>query len=400
VESALFLQIMALSTAAEGSPQREIAGYAAKHICQRIDPAPAWWQAVKQDLRKLLASYAASASATDRMVASEALLALAVQGEDVRRWVGPDVTGFWRPSWPNQQADIDAIEVLLAPGGSVAPGASAALGTVVAQQQLARRLGEALSADARFDGDGALKRQSDLRETLWPLSHQQCGKDYIGDALQALHALGERPEGFTFDLVRLLMLHPLWDVGECGSNLLAELVLLSQGRCMAWVDALMASDEAHWRLRYGAVDAAYTAGMADGYAKFLEVVVIAGKSDAARDPYGRVRGICADDLYAFLKPQDSSSRRALLAPGQPLAGLLRHWLATADDIWLLEYLHALMRLLATGRAQLPEVVNGLMRGDLTPLIPRDLGGPFYDLEPEAFLAAVEAKRLAEGSALS
>ncbi len=389
---ALFDRIVTLAGADEGSPQREIAGYAAKHICQRIDPPPAWWKRVREPLQALLAHNAASHSATDRMVAGEALVALAVQGEDVRRWVSPDQTLFWQPRWPNQQADIDAIHVLLAGNGAVPAGHSPAMASLIEQQALATRLGEALSTDSRFEHGAALGDWQDLRETLWPMAHQQCGKDYVGEALVVLHGLGERPEGLAFDLVRLLMLHPLWDVGECGANLLADLVKRSQGRCMAWVDALMASGDAHWRLRYGAVDAAYTAGTTDGYAKFLDVVVRAGHSSAQRDPYGRVRGICADDLYAFLEQQDSMRRRSLLAADQPLTGLLQHWLATADDIWLLEYLHALMQLLGTGRQQLPEVMRRLLAGPLSPALPRDAGRPFYELDSADFLQRVEAIR--------
>lgn len=392
---ALWQQILSLSEASEGSPQREVAGYAVKHICQRIDPEPPWWQAeeVLQPLRSLLARYAASGSATDRMVASEALLALAVQGEDVRSWVPPEVERFWHPAWPNQQAEVDAIQVLLASGRELETP-SPAQSTVLAQQALAARLGRALGNHALFGPGAALGEQQALRETLWPMSHQQCGKDYVGDALQALHGLGERPEGFAFDLVQLLMLHPLWDIGEVGSNLLADLVKRSQGRRMTWVDALMATDDAHWRLRYGAVDAAFTAGAVDGYAKFCDVVVRAGMSDDARDPYHRVRGICADDLHAYLKQLDSDRRRAALAPGQPLALLLQHWLRTADDIWLLEYLHAVMHLLGTGRQQLPEVVASLLQVELAAALPQDAGRPFHELERDEFLKRVELARAA------
>jgi hypothetical protein len=387
-------QIVALSQHAEGSPQREIAGYAIKHICQRIEPAP-WWQgsaALQQEIRALLARHAASSSATDRMVAGEALLALAIQDVDVRAWVAPEVGVFWQPRWPNLQADVDAIHALLAPGEAAAAGAAPGLASVLAQQALAARLGQALRGDPLFAAGAVLADQQDLRETLWPMAHQQCGKEYVGDALCELLALGDAPQGFAFDVVRLLMLHPLWDVGECGANLLADLVKQSQGRCMAWVDALMESDEAHWRLRYGAVDAAFTAGTVDGYAKFREVVVVAGMADAQRDPYGRVRGICADDLYAYLERQDRAQRRLLLAPGQPLARLVAHWLATADDIWLLEYLHALMRMLSADRHAQAEVVEPLMRAPLAPALPHLPGTPFYTLDADEFLRRVEDQR--------
>ena len=388
----LFDEISSLADADEGSAQREIAGYAIKHICQRIEPAP-WWEPAAAALQPLIGRYAISASPTDRMVAGEALLALAVQGVPVFDWVKAEVSPFWQPHWPNLRADVDSIRVLLQAKGDSLHEANPALTTVVQQHRLAGQLAKSLQSDPLLDGDSALSAVKDLPEALWPQAHQQCGKSVFDAALDALAGIADKPTGFAFDLVRLLMLHPLWDVTECGANLLADLIKRSRDKpLMSWVDALMESDAAHWRLRYGAVDAAYTAGRVDGYAKFLQVVVKAGYSDRASDPYGRVRGICGDDLNAFIKQLDGERRRALLAPEQPLGALVRHWLESADDIWLIEYLHALMHMIALERPALPEVASALMPDLLAEALRVEAGCPFYELSDDEFLERVEARR--------
>jgi len=388
----LFDDIGTLADAPEGSAQREIAGYAIKHICQRIEPEP-WWKAVAPALKPMIERSARSPSPTDRMVAGEALLALAVQGVAVFEWVPADVAGFWQPYWPNLCGDIDAIRVLLSQRAGTAPGSAPALATVLQQHRLADQLAKRLQSDPLLDIGGALCTVKDLSDAIWPQAHQQCGKSVFDAALDPLAGIADEPNGFAFDLVRVLMLHPLWDVTECGANLLADLIKHCRDKpLMSWIDALLDSDVAHWRLRYGAVDAAYTAGRVDGHAKFIQAVLKAGYSDSQSDPYGRVRGICCDDLNAYMKDLDGEQRRALLAPDRPLGALVRHWLETADDVWLLEYLHALMHMLALQRPALPEVANALMPATLAEALRVDAMCPFYELSGDQFLERVEARR--------
>jgi len=59
---------------------------------------------------------------------------------------------------------------------------------------------------------------------------------------------------------------------------------------------------------------------------------------------------------------------------------------------LLEYLHALMHMLALQRPALPEVANALMPATLAEALRVDAMCPFYELSGDQFLERVEARR--------
>lgn len=398
----LLAEIEAMATDAADDDRREIAGYALKHICQRLDPQP-WWRVIEPTLRRLVAGFAASASEGDRMVAGEILLALALQGEPVTGdgWVAD--AGFWRPVWPNLAVDVAAIHVALGerPEG---PDAEARLGPLVMQelasawqqQALADALTERLLDDPLFskaDGEATLQR---LYDVVLSQAQQQADKTALGDAFAALERLVDRVEhrGLLSDLVRRLMLHPLWDVTESASNLVSDLIQRQAPRGDRWwlVDALVEADPALWRLRYGGVDAAFTAGAVHGYARF-RAALLKMKDDC----HCRVRGICVDDLRAWVRPSraagrhtDSAHRRRILRDPE-IAQLVQRWLTEADDSWLLEYLYLLLHDIACQEPKDLPLVRQLMPASLSRWLQLDGSRPFYLLDRQTFLERMEAR---------
>lgn len=390
--------IEAMAHDAQDDGRREIAGYALKHICQRIHGG-AWWRDVAGTLKALAGRYARSETSVDRMVAGEMLLSLAMQGEPVMQWFAPDpaLDAFWDPSWPNLRADIAAIRAAV-PAGAPPAGAEMeqAVASCAEHDALAQRLTDRLLADALFTASDSSPGLSRLHGIVASMAEQQCDKAVLDAALPDIEAIVDDPQQreLVFDLVCRLMLHPLWDVTESASNLVADLIK-RQGRSNRWwlIERLLASDAALWRLRYGAVDAAYTAGAVDGCAKFKQALLQVG-----RDAHCRVRGICADDFRAWVLYADAPARRAILRDPEIVA-LLRCWLEEADDTWLLEYLHLLTHELAHGRLRDPAALKALLPEKLSRFLAPDGARAFYDLSGDEFLARIEAQRRAEWQAL-
>lgn len=391
----LLADIEAMAADAADESRREIAGYAFKHICQRVHGG-AWWSSIAGVIQAQATTLACSAEAVDRMVAGEMLLSLALQGEPVVRWLAePEArAAFWDPYWPNLRCDIAAIHAAC---GSAAPPEddaemAAALASCALHDTLAQTLTDRLLDDALFKSAAAPHSLVRLVDAVASMAVQQCDKAALDDTLGALEALVDRDETreLVFDLVRRLMLHPLWDVTESASSLVSDLIERQDRKERWWlIDRLLDCDPAQWRLRYGAVDAAYNAGAVDGYKKFKQALLAVG-----RDAHCRVRGICADDLRAWMLYADTPTRRAVLTD-PAVVSLLQCWLTQADDCWLLEYLHLLLHELHQRPGD-----RGLIKALLPAQRSRFLaaaedGREFYLQDGKEFLARIEDQRRQE-----
>jgi NACHT domain len=390
---------------AEDADDREIAGYALKHLCQKIDPRP-WWKDIEPTIRELAARYAFADAAVDRMVGGEMLLALAIQDVPVRDWFAgrEGADRFWRPYWPNLRMDIEAICAYA--GEEPAPQAPLPgddfQSSFAAAREQGRRADEMAAGFAKhplFDANRKGPKLWRLQWAVGSLKDQQCDKVALDESLDDLSQLVDSPEHkrLVLDVICRLMLHPSWDLTEAGASLVADLIKRKGRIGGPWwlIDELLKSH--HWRLVYGAVDAAYNAGGVDGYKKFRQIVLKAGEMDQCR-----VRGICADDLRMWLKQANPASRIEILGDAD-IRKLLRCWLETANDIWLLEYLHLLFSELwgdGKGDESMRDLVRGLMQGGLSHYLTLDPDRPFYEQEAEDFLAAIESQRKSEWEAIN
>jgi len=383
-------QITDLVDTEPGGSKREIAGYALKHICQRASPSP-WWQPIAADLKRCVAIYGSSESPIDRMVAGEMLLALAIQGEPVAQWPVGEAAGanFWDPIWPNHRADVDAIHVVDADrNGTLASldADDASLQACLEQHQAAKRLRLELSGHPYLKGDEDAAHKARLHHVVSSsLAKQQSEKSLLDDAFDDIaRVVDGAPEQqeFALKLITLVLLHPLWDVTESGANLLSDLIKGDKKR--QWlIQRLLASSPCQWRVLYGAADAAYSAGSEIGYELFQQVLVAVGKTRQCR-----IRGICSDDLCAWLREASTRQRQQILE--QPdIVELIRCWVETADDIWLLEYLHKLFHDLWRGDKADPNLIPHLIPEKLSDYLDEACGRPFYTLAETDFLLTVE-----------
>jgi hypothetical protein len=380
---------------------REIAGYAMKNICQRHEPN-GWGGPYKLRIQNFALRYAHASAATDRMVAGEMLLALALHGERVDAWFNdpPETdTPFWDPYWLNQRSDIDAIHTALglrSPNTTADLDAQRSFADAKAQHDLAealrarlretafmrdnrtgRRLGLLIDSFASQQEDALLFESVSLNDLVEALAGRTAGGEYAGPDAEAV-----------LDLLQLLMLHPLWNMTERATELVGTLIKRER-RLRGLPLRLAGVEPSYWRIRYGAVDAAYNCGAVDDYAGFFQTLQVCG-----RDTNCRVRGICADDVDGWVRHADRESVVAMLHD-ESFAGLLRHWVEHANDVWLLEYLHEIFHDLHEVH-RLPYSTIHRLIGKRSRYLKSD---DFYKGPVDAFLQEIEQIRQAEWKAL-
>ena len=407
----LMAEIVDLSRVKPGSALREVGGYAMKHVCQRRSGGLPWYRSVVCMVRDLLLELATSENATDRMVAGEAALALAIQQAPVLEWlpVAGQTASFGAPAWPNLACDIDAIRAILAAARPrpllAAPPSSPEFDSCREQHLLREQLRKRLAASTLFRSEAGGRILDTYGSTLGQQNHSAALEEFTpaarpdgstgsDDFIVEFERTLDDPRGrdIAYDFIRMLMLHPLWNETERASNLVASLLKPPDGRHRWWIIQQLLDEPASlWRLHYGAVDAAFTAGTRDSYATFLKAVLQVGPQPGANC---RVRGICTDDLWAWLKDLPPRQRAERLVEPQ-LAGLLRHWLATADDHWQLEYLHRIFAELFVDADQQRDwdLLDrfGVPTGDdLSPFLRFD-DQSFYELDLETFLMRIEQR---------
>jgi hypothetical protein len=364
-----------LAMANEGDAyRREIAGYALKEI-YRTQPAVVD--------RAVLTRFAVSPTVSDRMVAGELMLSLAIKGADTSGWI--DSPEFWDPYWPYLRDDInDTLVVQRGPDPGERPGDDDSLLACLQVHRYADALRRRL-AEAPFFRD---PEHRELALLLGGLKQQLESIDTLEEHATALgRALDEGAGDLVDDFIRLLMCHPLWNVIEAASSLVATLVTRNPAR-KGLIDRLLGTDPAQWRVRYGVVDSSYNIGEVDGYAKFREVLLA-----SADHPHGRVRGLCADDLLGWLRIGDTAQRERIV--GDPeIQRVIRTWVAQADDSWLLEYVYLIVRYVREC------IEAGELTFDLARLIPQQISrylgdADFHRLTHRQALERIEACRRGE-----
>ena len=397
-KSALFEKIETMARDVKSGDRREIAAYALKYICGRTD-GTLWWEPVQGRIKELAQQLAQGPSPTDRMVAGEMLLSLAVQDVEVTSWFA-DTIGkppFWKPYWPNHRADINAIRALL----KVAPGpedmhdtSPESLQRCREQSELAVQLREHLRASNLFLGTQFGLRYVPILDG--DLAQQSHAEDFDQDAVEALAQLlhGDNRED-VLRFFKCLMLHPLWNGTELASTLLAATVRLDPVRLKPLVEQLAADAGPAWRIRYGAIDTAYNCGTIDQekYGTFFRLLVQHGL-----DASCRVRGICIDNLNGWIRDAEVAELDARLNDPE-VQHVIREWLKTANDIWLLEYLHEMFDNLRRLRHWSKARIDALMGPAATQLSRYfDNNANFYQLPAEDILKKADDIRAAEWQA--
>jgi hypothetical protein len=184
--------------------------------------------------------------------------------------------------------------------------------------------------------------------------------------------LSERPD--LVDFIRLLFRHPIWAVGEAGATVLSTL-LVKDERHAAIIPALL--EDPVWRVRYGAIEAAFARRHQDEQLFFHAVNI----NHADGNP--KIAGLCVENLASMILNAGADRRVDLMAA---FDAEIRHWL-TAEDCWVLEHVHHLFHVLDARRID----VKPWLRSDVSRLFEGEL--EWYRLPREAFLKHIERRKV-------
>jgi len=373
--SAYETELRAFAADAQHPYLREIAGYAFQTIYAEAEDDG-------QIDFALVERYAASPSPTDRMIAGELMLALALAHRvDLAGRIAS--ASFWTPPWDYHARDISDILVLLpdiAPEG-VRPDDASLLIHQYRQEQRAL-----LSAETWFAAKDQRRSLLDWLGDEGEIDESKAMREFVLEEFGRAYDGPDRAVVVKF--IGLLMCHPAWQVIEMGASLAAALIARNPVR-MSLIDELLATDPAIWRVQYGAVDSAFNVGHLDGYAKFGQVLA---QRHAATE--ARVRGLCSDDLLGWIRLTPPGQRDALLARPE-VRQAITHWLGQGCDCWELEYAYLIVRFVKEWAAAeggsypwvqlIPERISPYLAG--TPA--------FHELGHHEFLARIEGNRRAE-----
>lgn len=348
--------------------EREAAGYALQGI---------YLEAPERIDGEVIARWADSETNTERMLLGELLVSFAHAGAtDFARRIGAE--RFWHPAWDYHAIDIEDFDVL---AGHVPGHLDAARLAASARAHAATR-----ALLARLLAEPAVRGDARLLELLAAYDELGAGDARVRRAVPALQAAleGRETRAVARDLIRVLFSHPLWTVAEAGTSALA-MIVEEDVRHLALIRELLAEPDAYWRVRYGTVDAAFNVRELDGGQLFRQAI-----RDNFAHANARVRGICCDDFFAWVRLADAAEREAIMGEFEPQ---LRHAVEHASDCWELEYLYLLFRFLHGAGFDVPAWLAG-NRG-----LARYLGGeddtPFYQLGREDFLLRIDRIREAE-----
>jgi hypothetical protein len=324
--------------------------------------------------RQWLRQLAASDVLSDRMIVGEVLFCLAYRAVGERRTFDAqaivDGEQFWQPVWPYDQLTVhhlNALQVWTA-GRALA---NAPAGVVAAMTVLERteRWRTELLAEPWVQDTPELLR---LFDAYYELGLHQ---EWVREAEPTLQRLAAAE---LERVAQALLAHPLWDVTEAGGSVLASIAEIEPA-ALEVIRRLIDSPDS-WRVRYGAIEAAFGARFLDGAATFTEAV-----RHHARDANCRVRGLCAENLTAWvLNEGDQAKRDDLL---DRFAAELGFWLRSEDDdVWTYERLHQLLgQLERRGHDVAP-----LLAGGVTTLLAGVPG--WYRLGRRDFLRVIDARK--------
>ncbi len=174
------------------------------------------------------------------------------------------------------------------------------------------------------------------------------------------------------ELLRLFFAHPVWAVGEAAASMFHSLVR-EDDRRLAIVRDLF--EDAHWRVRYSANEAAFSLRHRD---KDLFFESVRRFHD---DPVCMIRGLCAENLTSMIL----NSGRAGKALTEQFEKEIRYWLKD-EDCWVLEHMYRLFNRLDQRGVKFDGILDtGVSR--LFADAPQ-----WYRLEREAFLCHIEERK--------
>ncbi|WP_233806902.1 hypothetical protein [Paraburkholderia sp. HP33-1] len=413
---------------------REIAGYALKHLWGD-DTQPA--QVDAADSTHGLGHYRADvirdyggekdgySSPTDRMIATELLLAHAIAHDDANPLT--DLTDeLFRPKWDYHLCDVLELGYVVAARNEESlrryrecpdafPGPEAVrercygnhrkvldMGYKLRNSEFASRhpglaeLFESGPGGARSYQMQLLSANTDLESRIKSLGHDL-------EELCRSKSLPQDGEGCNgpLDAIKVLLSHPLWNVTEIVTTALTDISWgwppSAQARL---IDNLLDPD--NWKVRYGAVDLAFNLGERSGYdyAHFLRVVL---ELHARNEAQCRVVGLVTEEVLSWLSnPWSGPVAQRWLDSDDHDAAMLRSvitsWVSKPAgltlpegwqrDSWQLENIYLLFSML---KDKNPQLMNKLLPREQEDWNPVLLGDElFYQLGHTAFLRRIES----------
>ena len=144
-------------------------------------------------------------------------------------------------------------------------------------------------------------------------------------------------------LLRLLFGHPLWSVAESAASVVAGLVREAKtaGEAegyIALIRRLLAPD-LPWRVRYGAMETAFQIRLnevrkVDTFFEGKAKTFFDGVKSFHNDPVSKLRGLCAENLFAIMLNASDKDREKCEAEFDEE---IRVWLKD-EDCWVLEHI--------------------------------------------------------------
>jgi hypothetical protein len=317
-----------------------------------------------------------------RCVLGDLLLGLALQDVNsgsfdrlgIMNTVNPS-SAFWNPVWKYNRMDVCWLQAINYFARSQEPPAErprdvredldSLLQTEKQRQQLLARPG--------------VRDSQSIQRILDSYYRLGVGPEQIRAAHPALRASADSQAVF-----KVLLAHPLWAVGEAAASVLASIVDDNQYAGHRISD-LFGHD--HWRVQFGAAEAAFLARFKDKNRLFRQAV-----ATFHQHPEPLLRGNCAENLTAWILDSSPNERTELLREFElPLGAWLRN---DEEECWVLDHIHRLFRTLilqgheADCKPLLDGGVSYLLAGDPT----------WYALGRQDFLRRIEERRRARRQA--
>ncbi len=212
----------------------------------------------------------------------------------------------------------------------------------------------------------------------------------IFNPLKSYYSLGVTPEkipeqasivGQIAGLERIfevLLAHPLWHITETAASLLAS-VIDEDPFASHYINRLFEHD--HWRVQYGAAEAAFLARFNNKNQLFRQAINL-----FYQHPEPLLRGDIAENLAAWILDTIPSRRVDLLREfEQPLS----YWTGNEDeDAWILDSVYRLFHQLA--REGLKAEQTFLVSSKISSLLSGD--PVWYTLDRQSFLLRIEERR--------
>jgi hypothetical protein len=223
--------------------------------------------------------------------------------------------------------------VLWRAGGEPPKAADCGLGAAYDHLIATERLRSRLWEDDTITRDAAIAALVEGK-AYWSLGSNP---DPVSDARTAV---GNLPMPLMNRVMRLLFAHPLWEVAETAASVLASITVEVPDTLEILRELLDGGNDLHWRIRYGAIEAAHCRPHFDPEARddlFYQAV-----GDFFDDPHAGVRALCAENLVALIIEQAAASRQLLL---ERFRNQISYWFNEERDCWVLEHLFRLRKAL-------------------------------------------------------